>query len=444
MKKTFIFLLALIFISCKHKDVAVANDTSSSIDHILVIYLENHSFHNLFAEFPGADNAPSIDYKGQVDARGRLYKTLPQVKEREAKVGDSRFPKDLPNKPFLIDRYVKLSDLVPDPIHEFYTHVAQMNGGLNNKFVAYSGVGALTMGYYDMKKSYLWKLAQEYVLADHFYQSAIGGSFLNHQWLIAARTPLYEKAPAEICTQLDAQNLPKNSTALTTDGYAVNKIQPFLSPFDPHEKDSTHRLPPLTYETIGDRLSKKNLSWVWYAGGWNDILNGKNGGDFQFHHQPFVYFKKYAPGTVERLEHLKDEEDLFAAIKNETLPAVAFFKPVGNETAHPGYSDVSSGDTKVRQVVESLQKTSLWKKTLVIITFDEHGGFWDPKVPKQLDRWGLGSRIPAIFVSPQIKKASVDHTPYETTSILAYIEKRFHLEPLTERDKNANPLTGIW
>ncbi len=414
------------------------------IDHVVIIYLENHSFYNLFADFPNADNEIPAEYRGQVDRHGKRYTHLPQVSERHAKVGDPRFPKDLANQPFLIDNYVKISDRVPDPTHEFYAHQVQINGGKNDKFVAYSAVGALALGYYDMKKTYLWKLAQAYTLADQFYQSAFGGSFINHQWLIAAQTPFYKNAPASIRTVLNEKGHAEKANILTADGYAVNSIQPLYAPFDPKTPEAEKRLPPLEYKNIGDLLSEKNISWTWYAGGWNDILNGKNDGEFQYHHQPFLYFKKYAPNTEERKRHLKDEADLFAAIRNETLPAVSFFKPVGNENAHPGYSDVSSGDEKVRKVVENLQKSSLWKNTLVIITFDEHGGFWDPKSPKKIDRWGLGTRIPAIFVSPYVKKSFVDHTPYETTSILSFLEKHYGLSPLAERDKNANPLSGIW
>lgn len=443
MKKIFLAAILLMSISCQHSSISTS-EKKLQIDHVVVIYLENHSFHNLFAEFPGADNGFSLEEARQVSASGEVYKTLPQVSARHAKVGDPRFPKDLPNKPFLIDRYVKLSDLVPDPTHEFFAHQVQINKGLNNKFVAYSAVGALPMGYYDMKNTYLWKLAQEYTLADQFYQSAYGGSFLNHQWLIAAQTPLYKNAPANLRTELRPDGLPVKANLLTPDGYAVNSIQPRFAPYDPAAQDESLRLPPLEYANIGDRLSEKNISWAWYAGGWDSIQKGKDDGNFQYHHQPFLYFKKYGPDTQARAKHLKDEKDLLAAIQNETLPTVSFFKPVGNENAHPGYSDMSSGDTKVRQVVEGLQKTSLWKSTLVIITFDEHGGFWDPKAPKKIDRWGLGTRIPAIFVSPQVKKATIDHTPYETTSILAFLEKHFDLKPLTDRDKNANPLTGIW
>lgn len=444
--RLFFIAIFITLASCQHS--AKSKNPKDQVKHVVVIYLENHSFYNLFADFPGAQSTLPKNYQGQKNADGKVYSTLPPVTERNAVALDPRFPTKLPNKPFVIDNYIKPFEKVPDPIHEFHTHQLQIHHGLNDLFVAYSGVGALAMGSFDMKKTFLWKMAEEYTLADQFYQSAFGGSFLNHQWLIAAQTPLYANAPKELTIQLDNHGVPIKTKPLTADGYAVNSIQPFYPPFEPEEAKKQGHLPALNYDTIGDRLNEKNISWAWYAGGWNEALakqgKGKSKGNFQHHHQPFLYFEKYGPETLARKEHLKDEEDLMKAIHDNRLPTVAFFKPVGDENAHPGYSEVSSADMKLRQVVEALQNSPLWNETLIVVTFDEHGGFWDPASPQKIDRWGLGSRIPAVFVSPLVKKHFVDHTSYETVSILAYLEKNYGLAPLTERDKNANPLSGIW
>ena len=91
---------------------------------------------------------------------------------------DSRFPDNLPNQPFSIDAYVPLRDKTGDPIHRFYHQQAQIDGGRMDKFVAYSNMGALVMGFYDGSQTQLWKYAQHYTLADHFFQAAFGGSFL--------------------------------------------------------------------------------------------------------------------------------------------------------------------------------------------------------------------------------------------------------------------------
>lgn len=424
-----------------------AQETKPSLAQVkktLIIYLENHSFFNLFANFPGADNQTPKEYKGQIDKDGMLYQYLPPVTKHHTTTPDPRFSKKLFNKPFLIDQFVQQHEMTPDPSHEFFTHQVQLNNGLNNQFVLYSKAGALPMGYFDMKATYLWKLAKEYVLADQFYQSAFGGSFLNHQWFIAAQTPFYANASEDLKMKLDKNGLPEKVKPLTPDHYVVNTIQPQNPPFESSTTDIKKRLPPLEYATIGERLSEKKITWAWYAGGWNAILKGENTAKFQYHHQPFLYFKNYGPDTPGRKEHLKDEDDLIKAIAEESLPEVSFYKPVGAENAHPGYTDISSGVAKIEKVIELLKKSQQWQSTLVIITFDEHGGFWDPKAPKKIDRWGPGTRIPTLFVSPLLKKGFIDHTPYETVSILSFLEKKYSLPPLTDRDKNADPLSGVF
>ena len=97
---------------------------------------------------------------------------------------------------------------------------------------------------------------------------------------------------------------------------------------------------------------------------------------------------------------------------------------------HPGYTDVLGGDRHVADVITHLQKGPQWAHMVVIVTYDENGGFWDHVAPPKGDRWGPGSRIPALIVSPFAKQGSVDHTLYDTTTILSLITKRFALPAL--------------
>jgi acid phosphatase len=199
------------------------------------------------------------------------------------------------------------------------------------------------------------------------------------------------------------------------------------------------RLSPQTMPTIGDRLSEKKISWAWYSGGWNAAVLGKiesyEGPEyFQPHHQPFNYFAAYAPGTRARAEHLKDYEDLKDAIASSNLPAVAFYKPVGRENQHPGYATVATGDAHVAELIRLVQQSGNWNDTAIIVTADENGGAWDSVSPPQVDRWGPGLRVPTLIVSPYAKRAFVDHTVYDTTSILKTIELRYGLAPLSTRD----------
>lgn len=417
----------------------------AKIQHIVVIYLENHSFDNLYGLFPSAEGiaqAPQASTQ-QTDAQGRVYAQLPPILDTRQKppARDPRFPGTLPNRPFEIGRYVAPDQKIGDLIHRFYQHQAQINGGRMDRFAALSDAGGLAMGYYDGHALPLWRYARRYTLADHFFQAAFGGSFLNHLWLACACTPRHPAPPPELLSVLDAQGQLAKDGALTPDGYAVNKLYSAQSPH-PEEAEPAKLLPPLDQPTLGDRLSAKGIRWAWYSGGWNDALAGKADPSFQFHHQPYAYFRRYAEGTPARAEHLKDEADFLVAIRSNRLPAVAFYKPLGSLNEHPGYADLLSGDQHAADLIGEIERSKLWPYTLVIVTYDEHGGFWDHVPPPQGDRWGPGSRVPALVVSPFARKGQVDSTPYDTTSILKLIEQRFGLEPLGERDARANSLSN--
>jgi phospholipase C len=196
--------------------------------------------------------------------------------------------------------------------------------------------------------------------------------------------------------------------------------------------------------TIGDRLSEKQISWAWYSGGWKDAVAGHPSKNFQFHHQPFGYFSRYAEGTAERATHLKDETDFEVAIKTGTLPAVAFYKPIGDLNEHPGYADVLSGEQHIADLLAQIENSIQWKNTAVIVTYDENGGFWDHVAPPVKDRWGPGNRVPALIISPIVKRGFIDHSEYNTTSILKFIESRFQLKPLGARDASANDLINAF
>lgn len=434
MKKftAFILVITALFSTSLHaKDL-------KDIEHIVVLYLENRSFDNLFGLFPDANglknakNAPL-----QIDEFGRDYTILPTV-------ADKRFPENLPNQPFDIARYVPLTEKHPDLTHRFFIHQMQINNGKNNRFAQLSSAGALTLGHYDLSQTALWQYAKEFTLADNFFQAAYGGSFLNHQWLICACTPEFKNAPDELKKWKSDAKTGKviKDPIVTQDDYAVNTIQPHYFPFDSTLNEA--RLPSQTHATIGDRLSEKGISWTWYAGGWNDAIASKDSGDnFQYHHQPFVYYANFAPDTKERKEHLKDKTQLFEDLKGH-FPNVAFFKPVGSKNQHPGYATILDADAEIKEIIEAIRQSPIWGKTAIIITYDENGGFWDHVAPPQIDRWGAGTRIPAIIVSPFAKKGFVDNTLYDTTSILKLIENRFDLKPLSERDAKAKGLEGAF
>ncbi len=457
------------------------------IEHVIVIYAENRSFDNLYGLFPGANgiaNATPAQYT-QVDHDGKPLPHLPPVWKGNTANADPAFPKDLPNRPFRIDAppvNLPLSVKTRDLIHAFYRNQEQIDGGRNDRFAEASDAGALVMGYYDGSQLPMWKWAQEYTLADNFFMGAFGGSYLNHVWLICACTPIDRNAPANQRAQVDDRGwLARKPSSppsvldgppqflagpVTPDGYSVNTTQPPYQPSivppakgaDPRLTDpAKYTLPPQTQTTIGDTLSAKGITWTWYSGAWDDavkdgmqppeakrvVINYREPGGKNFitHHQPFNYFANYAPGTAAREAHLKDEKDLLAGIAKGELPQVVFYKPQGSLNEHPGYADVLSGDEHIADIVARIKASPLWPTAAIIVTYDENGGFWDHVAPPKGDRWGPGTRIPAMVISPFAKKHHVDHTQYDTTSILKFITRRFALTPLPGVRQGAGDLT---
>jgi len=105
---------------------------------------------------------------------------------------------------------------------------------------------------------------------------------------------------------------------------------------------------------------------------------------------------------------------------------------------------VLSGDVHIADLVAKIKASKLWPRSAIIVTYDENGGFWDHVPPPQGDRWGPGTRVPAIVISPFARRGHVDHTSYDTTSIIKFITRRFGLEPLPGVRANAGDLIAAF
>ena len=523
------------------------------INHIVVIYQENHSFDNLFGGWEGVNGraAATPAHTLQLSQAGVAFNCLKQVDVNltspplAATCTDtttaSPFTSAFTNAPFSIDAVIPSSATtcpVPggvfsangylngtglpggctrDIVHRFYQEQYQLNGGQMNRYTTGSDAVGLTQGYYDSTALPIYSyLHQEdhpsYAIADDFFQAAFGGSFLNHQWLVAAATPVWNGADNSATANnlhsvVDANGMPNSyplytptagpsvkDQALTVScpsgtpppgvgvvcgDYAVNTIQPTYQPYAPGTA-LVKRLPPQTAPTIGDRLSGAGIDWAWYAGGWSNAdgdvgapgwNNGSTCGSasaagsvfpncpdklFQFHHQPFNYYATFAPGTAARAAHLKDEVEFqsLAASSSKAcnLKPVSFVKPIGAENEHPGYAAETTGSNHLVSLLQSIENSSCRKDTMVVVTYDEFGGQWDHVTPPGQggvagahDVMGPGTRIPALVLAPRLHGSFVtDHAQHDTTSILATIEHRFGLAPLSGRDATVQDLATVF
>jgi len=182
---------------------------------------------------------------------------------------------------------------------------------------------------------------------------------------------------------------------------------------------------------------------------------------FQFHHQPFNYYVAFDPSTAaglsNRKSHLRDEEEFLDLVRSSTqsschLKPVSFIKPIGAENEHPGYTSESRGSDHLVDLIDAIHQSSCAKDTMIIVTYDEFGGAWDHVPPPGQDnhhgphdQWGPGTRVPALIVSPHLHDSFVvDHTSYDTTSIIATLEQRYGLPPLGHRDANVESLSNVF
>ncbi len=496
----------------------------AGIDHFIVVYQENWSFDSLYGSFPGANgiaNASSnsltqidrlsgnpISSLAGYDPVSRAIPTQnPPVPLNTTNTQDIRFLADaaalngplLPGLntllPYDITPYLTPADLTGDIVHRYWQEQFQIDGGAMDKFVTWSDNPGLVMSHFDATSMPEGILAQQYTMCDNFFHSAFGGSFLNHQFLVAAAAPVYPNAAiynSNNIALLDGQGVLQLSNVtgrLVRDGnitpiggvvyantnqvfdknYAVNTIfsanlaasgNPNATTLLPSQNDSNPADPVRPFiPTIGDRLDEAGISWKWYSGGWDDAIlsspsNPAHFGTtltnvsslFQWHHQAFAFYDHYAPWTngvrnPGSAAHLQDEKNFFNDVASNTLPSVVFIKPLGPDNEHPGYASLQRGQLHVSNIVAAVQANpALWAHSAIIVTYDEHGGRWDHVAPPVRDIWGPGARVPGIIISPLAKSNYVDHTQYETLSILSSIEKRFGIAPLTAVDAAAPTL----
>jgi phospholipase C len=525
--------------------VGDGSNTLQRVNHFVVIYQENHSFDNLYGGWEGVNGLAqaTLSELNQINQAGNPYQCLMQddpsltspsplpVNCTDASDASNKFSSFFDAAPFTIDTFIPPTALTcPNPVsggtpallpggctrdlvHRFYQEQYQLHGGEQNRYVTGSDAVGLSMGVYDTKRLpvyvYLHSAGHpRYAIADNFFQAAFGGSFLNHQWLIAAGSPFWANADQsgganDLHSIVDSNGMPNSyplykATGTVKDAqiaakcpslpglacgdYAVNTTQPTYQPYAPGTAPE-RRLPPLNTPTIGDRLSQNGISWAWYSGGWSNANGDMNAPGwtngtgptcsdpntiagatfpncpnnlFQFHHQAFNFFSAYAPGTPDRAAHLRDEQEFLQLLQSSTnqckLNSVSFIKPVGAENEHPGYTNEDGGSNHLMQLIKSVESSSCARTTMVIVTYDEFGGQWDHVPPPGQggrqgvsDQWGPGTRIPALIISPLLSSNFVvDSTQYDTTSIMATIERRYNLDALGYRDGAVNDLSNVF
>lgn len=353
--------------------------------------------------------------------------------------------------------------------------------------------GGVAMGFYSMSNGdapYFRELARTYAMADNYHQPVMGGTGANFVALSTGYVAIYLDAgnpalpPAGQIEDPDPR--PGTNNWYKQSGYDSGSYTACADPSQPGVKairdylatlpyrtfndgncasntyylvnnyipayafDGTPRqlgpgryvLPPQTAPNIGTALSAKGVSWKWYSGG--RTPTGVDKDLYCLICDPLAH--STAVMTSALRDNLQSLDSFFRDLADEKqLPAVSFVIPPNPESGHPAYSTVSSLERFVKGVVAKVQANAVvWSKSAILITTDEGGGYYDSGYIQILDFFGDGTRIPFLVVSPFARKGFVDHTYYDHASVLKFIERNWHLRPLSERSRDnlPNPVMG--
>ena len=365
-------------------------------------------------------------------------------------------------------------------VNDLYPFVATTFGG-----TADHG-GGTSMAFYNMQAGdapLLKRLADEYTISDNYHQPAMGGTGIQHVFLgtgddifwsdgkgnptmppggianpnaLSGTNNQYTadgqfsncsdvfKAPGVLPIVRYLDLLPYQPAPNCEAGhyYMLNNINPGFLPNGQLDKTGTS-IPPSDVRTIGDALNEKNISWAYYGGAYNHAVNGPTD-PLGLAYCSICNFASYASSIMgdpaQRAAHIKDASDFFAAASDGTLPAVSFVKPDGLIDGIPAASKLDLFEGALRKILDTLgADPKLKAKTALFITFDEGGGYYDSAFIQPVDFFGDGPRIPLVVVSPYSMGGHVVHSYNDHVSILKFIERNWHIEPLTGRSRDNLP-----
>ena len=189
-------------------------------------------------------------------------------------------------------------------------------------------------------------------------------------------------------------------------------------------------------KVLPDQLEQAGISWKYYASenAWMNVMQ-------------MIKHVRYGP----MWNKVVSPDNFVTDVKHGDMPSVSWIEPPESYNDHPGSGkSVCAGENWTVQQINTIMKSPYWDSTAIVVVWDDFGGFYDPVVPPHADIMGLGPRTPALIISPYTRSGDnpdgglVDHTTYEFSSVLHFIEDLFGLKPMTERDANASPLAGAF
>jgi phospholipase C len=371
-------------------------DTVTPIKHFVFVIKENRSFDNLFGMFPGADGA-SI---------GSDFGTpVPMV--RAPYVGQ-RLPHDLPH-----DRIAAVKAWDHGKMDGFGQSAAA-------KKYAYTQLTPNQLPNY-------WHWAKNFVLADHFFASVNGPSFPNHLFTIAAQSG----------GALDNPEPPTRAGRGSFKTWGCDSPKSETVEVRDTEGKTLHIPPCFDFKTVGDELTAKEIPWSYYAAAPVAWSRAPSSGYIWNAYAAIRHYRR-KPETWER--HVFPVQHFVDDVQEGRLAPVTWITPQFAYSEHPEYN-FCHGENWTTRVVDAVMRSKYWKDTAIVITWDDWGGFYDHLAPQQIDRFGLGIRVPYIMISPYARQGFVDHRQTEFSDVVKFVEDNWLLGHLdTPRDRRAGDM----
>jgi phospholipase C len=395
---------------------------NTPIEHVVFLIKENRTFDHYFGTYPGADGA---------NEGGTLRCTSQGCEPGQT----------VPLKP--------APDTQPHDItHGFASGLYAINGGRMNGFNIIGGGRDLT-GYAQHSRVSIpnyWAYADRFVLADRFFTSMYGPTFPEHLFTVAAQSfDIVDNPNEEDAGNCDNTiHVPRFSADLTEEDIAtIINLEDGITDEIPEQLERIQRyweqtLSCFDIEVLPDQLEEAGISWRYYANP-NMFMNGLQA----------VRHVRFGP----MWRKVVSPDEFIPDVRAGKLPEVSWLVPPEEFSEHPdnGHgTGVCEGENWTVRQVNALMRSPAWKATAIVIVWDDFGGFFDHVPPPHVDHMGLGPRTPALIISPYARQGenpdggSIDSTAYEFSSVLAFIERLHGLDPMTERDEQADPLSGAF
>ena len=284
--------------------------------------------------------------------------------------------------------------------------IQAIDGGKMDKFDLISGgLSAYTQVTEKDIPNY-WAYARQFVLADRYFTSVHGPSVPNYFYAVAAQSGGViddgDPGPGTDCTGASWGDL----AVLNSAG------------------NITYQAPCFDFQTLADSLNAAGLTWKHYS-------EDGSGGIFTSFRQ--IYSRP------DYRDHVATTAQFLADVQNDQLPAMSWLFPAAGKSEHPPES-ICEGENWTVQQLNAVMQGPEWNSTVVFLTWDDFGGFYDHVPPPQLDVFGLGPRVPLLIISPFAKAGYISHTVSEHSSVLKFVETRYQLPPLTSRDDMASDM----